>query len=144
MLSRTALHAVRALAHLAELGESEYLGAAAIAKRIEAPPNYLGKLLNKLAAHGIVEPRKGAGGGFRLARPGNTISLYEAVEPIDRVSRWNGCFLENPVCGHQGGCAIHRRWGPVRDAYLRLLHESTVNEVASNGHPFALSREGSS
>ncbi len=134
MLSKTALHAIRALGHLAQLGDGEYLGAAAIAKCIDAPPNYLGKLLKTLAAHGLVEPRKGSGGGFRLTRPGNTISLYEAAEPIDRVSRWDGCFLQNPVCGQGGGCMIHTRWGPVRDAYLRLLRESTVDEVANNGY----------
>ena len=135
MLSASALHAVRALGELSALDTDEYAGAAAVAGRIGAPANYLGKLLQSLVPHGIVDSRKGAGGGFRLARPAERISLLDVVEPIDRISRWNGCFLQNPVCGAHGGCSIHRRWSPVRDAYFALLRESTVAEVRNNGFP---------
>ncbi|TVQ40793.1 MAG: Rrf2 family transcriptional regulator [Spirochaetaceae bacterium] len=140
MLSASALHAVRALGELSGLNKDQYAGAASIAQRIGAPSNYLGKLLQSLVSHGIVDSRKGAGGGFRLARPAGSISLLDVVEPIDRVSRWNGCFLQNPVCGAHGGCTIHRRWAPVRDAYLALLRESTVAEVQDNGFPGRMER----
>jgi Rrf2 family transcriptional regulator, iron-sulfur cluster assembly transcription factor len=135
MLSTTALHAVRALGELSKLSDDQYAGAVAIAKKIGAPPNYLGKLLQSLIHEGIVDSRKGAGGGFRLARRAETITLFEVVESIDRVSRWNGCFLQNPRCGMHGGCTIHKRWSPIRDAYLKLLRESTVDEVVNNGFP---------
>ena len=49
MLSKTAIHAVRATIELAALAPGCYLGAAAIADRIGAPRNYLGKLLQALA-----------------------------------------------------------------------------------------------
>ena len=133
MLSTTALHAVRALGELAQLQRGEYAGATAIAARIGAPPNYLGKLLQTLSQHGVVDSRKGAGGGFRLARSADSISLYDVVEPIDRVSRWNGCFLGNLRCS--GSCTVHERWKPVREAYLQLLTDSTVSEVAGGGLP---------
>ncbi len=135
MLSTTSLHAVRAVGELAELGADEYVGAATLAKKIGAPPNYLGKLLQLLSRHGIVDSRKGTGGGFRLARPPQTISLFEIVDPIEHVDRWNGCFLGNKRCGMNGGCTIHRRWGPVRDAYLQLLKESTADEIAAGVFP---------
>ena len=135
MLSTTALHAVRAVGELAELGSDEYVGAATLAKKIGAPPNYLGKLLQLLTRHGIVDSRKGTGGGFRLARPAHEISLFEIVDPIEHVDRWNGCFLGNKRCGMHGGCTIHKRWGPVRDAYLRLLKDSTAAEIAAGIFP---------
>lgn len=130
MLSTTALHAVRAMGELADLEEGRYAGAVAIAEKIGAPRNYLGKLLQSLSSHGLVDSRKGAGGGFRLARPADSITLYDVVEPIDRVSRWNGCFLGNRSCN--GTCRIHRRYGPVREAYLSMLRESTIEEVAGS------------
>lgn len=134
MLSNTALYAVKATGELARLGDNEYVGAALVAERIGAPPNYLGKLLQTLTQHDVVLSRKGTGGGFRLARDPREISLYDVVEPIDKVSRWNGCFLGNACRGDENGCAIHHRWGPVRNAYMSLLRESTVAEVAgTNG-----------
>lgn len=133
MLSTTALYAVRAVSALAHLDDSEYAGAGSIAAGTGAPPNYLSKLLQTLTRHDVVRSRKGMGGGFRLARPAEEISLFEVVEPIDHVSRWNGCFLGNNTCGTDGECRVHRRWSPVRDAYLAMLRDSTVEEIARDG-----------
>lgn len=141
MLSTTALHAVRAMGELARLKAGSYAGAVAIAEKIGAPRNYLGKLLQTLSSHGLVDSRKGAGGGFRLARPADSITLYDVVEPIDRVSRWNGCFLGNTRCN--GSCRIHRRYRPVREAYLNMLRQSTIEEVTrSSESAAALSHQG--
>ncbi|GAB6088457.1 RrF2 family transcriptional regulator [Spirochaeta dissipatitropha] len=131
MLSVTALHAIKAAASLSGLPEGEFAGAGAIADSTGAPPNYLSKLLKGLAEQGVLVSRKGAGGGFRLARAAELISLYEIVEPIDRVSRWEGCFLGQKACSDPHECSIHRRWQPVRDQYLGLLHDATVAEVAA-------------
>jgi len=79
MVSQTAKHALAALTVLAELPEGQYVGAGEIAGDIDAPRNYLGKLLKALADQGLVESQKGKGGGFRLARTPDSISLMEAV-----------------------------------------------------------------
>ena len=98
MLSKTALHALRAMTALAELPENTFAGAADVAKAVHAPRNYLGKLLQTLAQAGLVESQKGKGGGFRLARPPAAITVFDVVEPIDHVSRWQGCFMGRPQC----------------------------------------------
>lgn len=67
MISRTGIHAIRALASLATLSKEARIGTAILAGLISAPPNYLGKLLQSLARHGLVDSRKGLHGGFRLA-----------------------------------------------------------------------------
>ena len=83
MLSKTGLHAVRAMVALAKLPDGSYGGAARIAQEIGAPQNYLGKLLKALAEEGLVESQKGLGGGFRLARNPQEISLLDVIEPIE-------------------------------------------------------------
>jgi len=129
MLSKTALSAVKAFSILAGLPEGERLGAAAIAERIDAGANYLGKLLQALAREGLVESQKGLGGGFRLARSASTISLYDVVEPVDRVSRWDGCFMGRSECSRESPCAVHDRWAAVREAYLTFLKETTISDL---------------
>lgn len=133
MISKTGIHAMLALAFLADLDAGEYAGAARIAKEVGAPRNYLGKLLKQLAEEGLVESQKGFGGGFRLARPGEDISLYDIVEPIDRVSKWNGCFLGRKACREDSPCPVHQQWSDVRSRYLRFLKETRICDVA--GHP---------
>lgn len=107
MLSRTGIHALRAFAALAELPVGEFLGAAAIAERIGAPQNYLGKLLQQYARDRFVEGRKGFGGGFRLARPAADISLFEIVDPIEQLDRWDGCILGRETCTQDDSCPLH-------------------------------------
>ena len=111
MISKTGIHAIKALAALAELPEGTYAGAGAIAGQIGARANYLGKLLQALSHHGLVVSQKGMGGGFRLGREPQTITLLDVVEPIDHVSRWGGCFLGGGRCADSAPCAVHQRWG---------------------------------
>lgn len=130
MMSRTGIHALTALTALAELPAGTYAGAADIAQRISAPRNYLGKLLKRLAEVGLLESQKGKGGGFRLARDPATITLYDVIEPIEHVSRWQGCFFGRVQCSDLAPCAVHQRWGKVRDQYLEFLRETTLADLA--------------
>ncbi len=129
MISKTALHAVRAVIALAKLPEGEFCGASAIAAQVNAPPNYLGKLLQSLTDKGVVYSQRGLGGGFQLAKDPQEITLYDIVEPIDHVSRWTGCFLGLPSCNANDPCAMHRHWAGVREAYLSMLHNVTLAEI---------------
>ncbi len=133
MITKTGLHAVRAMVALARLPEGTYAGATSIAKEIGAPPNYLGKLLQSLAREGLVQSQKGLGGGFQLTRAPRAISLLDVVEPIEQVSRWSGCILGHPQCSDEVPCAIHDRWKNVRNAYLRLLQQTTIADLVAKG-----------
>jgi Rrf2 family protein len=139
MLSKTGLHAVRAMVALAKLPVGTYAGAAKVAQEIGAPQNYLGKLLKTLAAEGLVESQKGLGGGFRLVRDPKQISLLDIVEPIEHISRWSGCILGRPECSEVDPCAIHQRWKAVRNAYLQMLERTTVAELVAKGELEAVS-----
>jgi len=130
MISKTGTHATLAMALLARSQPGAYLGAAQIAEEVGAPGNYLGKLLKRLAAEGLVESQKGYGGGFRLARPAQKIKVYDIVEPLDHVSRWNGCFLGRPACNPSKPCAVHTRWAKVREEYLDFLKSTSLAELA--------------
>ena len=133
MISKTGIHAVTALIALAKLDPTQYVGAGDVADQVGAPRNYLGKLLKTLADQGLLESQKGKGGGFRLARHPADVSLYDVVEPIERVSRWNGCFLGQGLCSDDTPCTVHQRWKRVRDPYLQFLRETTLADLADVG-----------
>ncbi len=133
MMSKTAVHAVKAVVALAELSEEGFQGAGSIADRIGAPQNYLGKLLQTLARAGVVQSQKGLGGGFRLAKPAEQIRLFDIVDPIDNLSRWTGCLLGGAMCSQDAPCAMHEGWAIAREAYLGMLKTSTVANVLPKG-----------
>lgn len=128
MISRTAINAVLAVARLAKLRPGEYSGASTIAEEIDARPNYLGKLLKALAERGILESQRGFGGGFRLARAADRISLYDVVNSSDRIDQWRNCFLGGK-CGDGCYCAVHPGWRELSSSYLGFLKNTTIAEI---------------
>lgn len=133
MISKTAIHAVNALVELAGLKDQEFAGAAKLAEKIQAPQNYLGKLLQTLSQAGLVHSQKGLNGGFRLARRPEDISLYDVVEPIDHVSRWSRCLMSQGGCSEDAPCPMHRQWAVVREGYFKMLKESNIAAIAARG-----------
>ena len=112
MMSKTGVHALRALASLAQMPTGRYVGAADLAKTTGAPANYLGKLLKALSREGVVESQKGRGGGFRLTRDPARITWLDVMEPAARVNRWTGCFMGRSTCSNEFPCPLHDRWRP--------------------------------
>lgn len=133
MISKTATHALRAMVILARQAEESFAGAGAIAKEIDAPQNYLGKLLQHLSREGLVESQKGHGGGFRLSRAPEKITLFDVVESIDKISRRQGCFLGQLLCSPASACAVHDRWSKVLETYMSFLQKTTIADVIA-GH----------
>ncbi len=129
MLSKTGRHAVRALVALAELPEGRYLGAGAIAKMVGAPPNYLGKLLQRFADTGLVVSQKGMGGGFRLGRSAAEITLFQILDPVEDLSPWAGCVLGRSSCSDDVPCKLHSRWKAVKEQYIDLLVSTSLADL---------------
>lgn len=139
MLTKTGLHAIRAMAVLGKLADGEFVGANRIAEEIDAPPNYLGKLLQTLARDGLVESQKGVGGGFRLAMSAKQIRLFDVVEPLEHLSRWTNCVLGWRECSDADPCVLHDRWKKIRTDYINLLQRTTVADLVKSGEPALIS-----
>lgn len=129
MINRSSLLAVKALAELAQLPPGEYAGAASIAKKINAPANYLGKLLQSLASRGFITSQKGKGGGFRLEKNPKKISLFDIVAAIEDVEKWSKCFLGRKQCLDSSPCSVHAKWKQVRDVNRRFLENISLYDL---------------
>lgn len=129
MISSSGSHSIRALIELARLEEGAYLGAAAVARTIDAPENYLGKLMQTLTRAGLLESKKGMGGGFRLARDSSEITVHDVVDPVEPLDRWSKCFLGLPECSREVACPVHNDWGRLRDEYIDLLRRTTIAQL---------------
>ncbi len=129
MISRTGVHAIRAMAALGRVPAGGYAGAAEISRRIQAPRNYLGKLLGKLSRAGLLEGQRGAAGGFRLARSASEISLFDVLDPVEDLGRLQRCFLGRQSCGNRGFCVLHPEWAKIRDRYVGFLKKTRLSSV---------------
>jgi len=129
MINKSSLLAIRALTELAQLPPGECAGARSIAEKIHAPANYLGKLLQSLASHGLIVSQKGRGGGFRLEKNPKKISLFDVITAIEDVGKWSKCFLGRNQCSDSSPCHVHHQWKQVREAYIQFLEGINVYDL---------------
>lgn len=132
MMTRSGIHAIRAMVILASMKPGEYCGTSVIAESTDAPRNYLGKLLLTLSRRGLVDSQKGLGGGFRLSRSPDEISLLDIIESIEDVARWKECAFGGKVCSDATPCVVHHRWTHVREAYMSFLRGTSVAELVAS------------
>ncbi len=81
-VSAKADYAIRAALELAAAGDGPVKGDR-IAKAQEIPPNFLENILGDLRNAGLVASRRGADGGYWLARPAEEISLADVIRAVD-------------------------------------------------------------
>lgn len=131
VINKSSLLAIQALAELAQLPPGECEGAMSIAKKIDAPANYLGKLLQSLALRGFIVSRKGKGGGFRLEKNPRRISLFDVVAAMEDVDKWSKCFLGRKQCLDSSPCRVHNQWRQVKEMNRKFLENINLYDLNS-------------
>lgn len=142
MLSQTAEYALRAMACLATAPAGALVPTTTLAEQTQVPGNYLAKVLQQLAASGLVTGRRGVGGGYRLGRPAHEISLLEVIDTISPIRRIQSCPLGIP--GHDSLCVLHRRANQAIDAVIGIFGSVRLDQLVSDSvQPHGEGNEGS-
>lgn len=126
--SEAANLAVHACAFLAAGGER--MSAGRLAEMMDVSQSHLAKVLQRLAAEGLLESTRGAAGGFRLARPAGELTLLELVETVDGPLDEGGCLLGKPVCGRDS-CLFTDLMEKTGSMVRRKLESVTLAEFTS-------------
>jgi Rrf2 family nitric oxide-sensitive transcriptional repressor len=93
--------------------------------------NHLTKVIRDLADAGFVQTQRGAGGGFRLARPPEEITLGEVVRRLEERQALVECFRDDGgCCVLTPRCRLKGKLAAAREAFLRELDETTLAECA--------------
>ena len=130
MLSATAQHAVRALAHMAHGPVGEAILGRDLAESAGIPANFLAKIMLTLRNAGIADATRGLGGGYRLVKSPDEITLMQVVELFDGINARPGCFLgEKHACNDQEACSAHLGWKVVCEAYLSYMTTTTIADI---------------
>jgi Rrf2 family protein len=120
-------YAIRALVHLARLGEDS---ASRIAEAQMISPKYLEGILGQLKAAGIVVSDRGRQGGYRLARDAADIRMSEVVEATEGEIRPVDCVDSAASCAMGALCMPRRFWLGLKSAVDSYLSSITLGELA--------------
>ena len=115
--SEYALHAVLDLA-LQPAGEPVKI--AEVARRQKIPQKFLELILASLKQGGFVESRRGAEGGYRLARPAAEITVGEVLRYVE----------EGKKAKPSGADPFQQVWNEVDKAVSAILDHTTFAELA--------------
>jgi Rrf2 family nitric oxide-sensitive transcriptional repressor len=93
--------------------------------------HHLTKVIGELAEGGFVTTQRGAGGGLRLARPADSITLGEVVRALEGRHAIVECFREDGGnCVLTPHCRLKARLASAHAAFLQELERTTLAECA--------------
>lgn len=112
----------------------------AVALREELPEAYLEQLVAALRRSGLVTGKRGAGGGYMLAREPRAISAGDIVRALEGPIEPQVCTAEgSPIqnCDRQPGCATHTVWVRLQSTIAVALDAMDLAELARTAQPVA-------
>ena len=133
-VSAKADYAIRAAIELAAAGDGPVKGDR-IAQAQEIPSNFLENILSDLRNAGIVASRRGADGGYWLAKPAAEVSLADVIRAVDGpLANVRGIRSEQVT--YQGSAEKLRDvWVAVRASLRDVLENVTLAELARGELP---------
>lgn len=114
-------YTVRGLTALAERPFGTYVAAGEIADELALPRRFVEQQFTALARAGLVDCRRGAGGGCSLARPADEITVVEVVRAVQ------GAVLDVPKVT---GSAVSEMWANSASSLETTLEETTLYDLA--------------
>lgn len=125
MLPKTAEYALRAVVWLGRVDGC--VPAGPLAKSTKVPRRYLNTVLQRLVGADLVHSQPGPGGGYRLAKPIDEITILDVVNAVAPLGRIRDCPLG--LKSHTRLCPLHRK---LDDAYAtseRAFREITISQI---------------
>ncbi len=132
MITQTVRYALQILGYLRSRAKERVPGDE-IARATGIPANYLSKILNQLRKAGIVDSRKGWGGGFTLRREALRRPITEVVTIFDgRGARAaQECAFGLSRCDEREPCPLHPFWESIRGTYDDMLRKTSIGDLTA-------------
>ena len=133
MLNKKTQYALKALMYLAEHKDEGPVLISEISVKKRIPLKFLENILLELKKDGILESKKGKGGGYYLNKAPNKIPLARIIRlihgPIAMLPCVSLYFYERCKNCDEKHCGLHDIMIDVRDANLKILEKKTVADL---------------
>lgn len=136
-LSRMADYGMVLMVELARSG-ARNATAVELARATVLPQPTVSKLLKQLAAADLLTSRRGASGGYGLARDPADISVAEIISAVDGPIALTECMThEGIVCEIEALCPTQTNWRRINDALVDALESVSLADMARPSIPVA-------
>lgn len=121
-------YAVTAMLDLALHYEHGPVSLAEIAKRQGISQSYLEQLFAKLRRNRLVDGLRGPGGGYKLGRPGDTISVADVIDAVNESVDATRCGGQRN-CQDEHRCLTHNLWEDLSTQIRQFLSEVSLDQL---------------
>jgi Rrf2 family protein len=134
MISKKTKYAIKALVALARNGGEAPMTILEIADQEKIPKKFLETILLDLRKQGILKSKIGIGGGYYLLMKPKDIMLSRVLRNIDGPIAMVPCVSLNfyercDDCTDEVTCGIRQAFIEVRDATLKILSETSLEDI---------------
>ena len=123
-------YAVTAILDLAIHGRQKPVSLNDISGRQGISLSYLEQLFAKLRRQELVTSVRGPGGGYRLARGGNEISIAQVIDAVNESMDVTRCQKKGD-CQDGGKCLTHHLWLSLSDQIHDFLQGISIDDLIS-------------
>lgn len=130
MFSKTFGYAVSAVTYVAIHGkDGKKVSLQELSQSLDIPHHFLGKIMQDLVRHGIMDSMKGPGGGFYVNTTTAGTPLIEILKITDGSLVFNQCALGFRRCNAAQPCPLHNDFAICREGMLQALASKTVTTL---------------
>jgi Rrf2 family protein len=126
-------YGLRCLLQVALRGTEAPVSAQEIAQAEGLGPEYVARIMTILRAGGLVASTRGAGGGYRLGRPAEEISLWEIITVLGGELFPEGFCDCHPgrrrECIHATDCAVRALWQKLQGVLREALGTISLDDL---------------
>ena len=130
MISTRGRYALRILVDLAEHERDGYITLREAAARQEISEKYLESIVKELVKRRVIEGLRGKGGGYRLARPADEISVLDILSYTEGPLVPVACLdADSKPCSRAGECRTLPLWEGLNKVVSEYLSGFTVQDL---------------
>lgn len=134
-VSAKADYAVRAAAELAAAGDEEPVKGEKLAEAQDIPLQFLEHILLELKHAGIVRARRGAKGGYWLAKPADEVTIADVVRAVEGPIAHVQSAPPESIEYRGNAKSLQQVWIAVRANLRAVLEHVTLADLVSGELP---------
>ena len=133
LVSTRGRYALRILVDLAEHRTDAYVTLRELADRQDISEKYLESIVKELVRAGILEGLRGKGGGYRLGREPERISVLEVLERMEGTLAPVACLEpEGKPCARAASCRTLPLWKGLDETVRGYLGQFSIQSLMRN------------